>query len=102
MPVQSKEATALIAATTETVRAFIADRFLFDPGARIEPGQSLIKAGILDSTGAMELVFFLEETFKIKVADSELVPQNLDTLRDISAFVHRKLAQGVGAGSPRA
>lgn len=82
--------------TGETIRGFIADRFLFDPNAKIDPAQSLIKAGVLDSTGAMELVFFLEETFKIKVADAELIPQNLDTLRDITAFVGRKVAASAG------
>ena len=85
--------------TVETIRSFIADRFLFDPGAKIEPGKSLIKSGVLDSTGAMELVLFLEDTFKIKVADAELVPQNLDTLRDITAFVQRKLASSIPTGT---
>src|SRR5215468_7099156 len=74
----------------EQIRGFVADRFLFDPAAKIDPAQSLMKSGILDSTGAMELVMFLETTFTIRVADSELVPQNLDTIAAIEAFVQRK------------
>lgn len=83
----------------ERVRAFIADRFLFDPVATIDPSQSLMKSGILDSTGAMELVLFLEDTFVITIADAELVPQNLDTIRDIAAFVERKGAGAGGSGN---
>lgn len=79
----------------EQVRGFIGERFLFDAGAKIDPAQSLLKAGILDSTGVMELVFFIEDTFKIKIADNEMVPQNLDTLRDIAAMVERKRVNGV-------
>ena len=74
----------------ELVRRFLADRFLFDPDAHIDPGASLIGTGILDSTGAMELVFFLEERFGIEVADTELVPDNLDSLQKIGAYVERK------------
>ena len=85
----------------EQVRAFIADRFLFDPGAKIEPAQSLLKSGILDSTGAMELVLFLEETYGMKIADADLVPQNLDSIGAIAAFVERQKGNGQGgAGAP--
>lgn len=78
--------------TRERVRSFLGERFLFDPAAAIDPVQSLMKAGILDSTGAMELVLFLEEEFSIRVADTELVPENLDSLNNIAAFVARKKA----------
>lgn len=80
----------------EQLRTYIADRFLFDASAKIEPDQSLMRSGILDSTGAMDLVMYLEDTFKIKVADSELVPQNLDSINNLAAFVQRKA--GVKAG----
>jgi acyl carrier protein len=74
----------------ERIRRYLADRFLFDENARIDPAQSLIKAGILDSTGAMELVLFLETEFNIRVADAELVPENLDSIDRIAAYVARK------------
>lgn len=72
------------------IKTFLADRFLFDANAAIDPKQSLTKAGILDSTGAMELVLYLEEEFKIRVADTELVPENLDSIEKLAAYVARK------------
>lgn len=78
--------------TREQIRAFIAERFLFDARAAIDPASSLIQGGILDSTGAMELVLFLEDTFKIRVGDTELVPENLDGIDKLAAFVERKRA----------
>lgn len=90
-----QNATALVdtdaaTAVIEPVRHFLADRFLFDPDAHIDPTASLIGTGVLDSTGAMELVFFLEEKFGISVGDTELVPDNLDSLQKIAAYVQRK------------
>lgn len=76
--------------TAERIRWFLADRFLFDGNAPIDPTGSLMEAGILDSTGAMELVLFLEEEFGIRVADSELVPENLDSIEKLAAYVARK------------
>jgi acyl carrier protein len=76
----------------EQVKSFIAERFLFDGNAPVDPERSLIEAGLLDSTGVMELVVFLEDRFRIKVADSELVPKNLDTIAGIGRFVRQKSA----------
>ena len=78
--------------TADRIRWFLADRFLFDGSAVIDPKQSLMEAGILDSTGAMELVLFLEDEFKVRVADTELVPENLDSIERFAAFVARKSA----------
>jgi acyl carrier protein len=80
---------------SDRINKFLADRFLFDESAVIDPAQSLMNAGILDSTGAMELVLFLEDEFKIRVADSELVPENLDSIRQIAAYVSRKTGNHV-------
>lgn len=82
---------------SEQIRAFIADRFLFDANAKVDPAQSLMQSGILDSTGAMELVLFLESTFSIRIADAELVPQNLDSINSIAAFVQKKRGAAAGA-----
>ena len=51
----------------------------------------LAEAGIIDSTGVLELVQFLEETWEISVKDEEMVPANLDSLAKLEAFVKRKL-----------
>ncbi|MFM1822750.1 MAG: hypothetical protein RI967_1016 [Planctomycetota bacterium] len=72
------------------IRNFIAERFLFDKDAEIGSEQPLLASGVLDSTGAMELVLFIEEEFEVTVADDELVPDNLDSIARIAAFVTRK------------
>jgi acyl carrier protein len=81
------------------VRAFVEENFLFrSDGGAIAPDQSLLDAGLIDSTGILELVAFLEERFQIQMADADIVPENLDTLDRISAYVRRKLdARAVAA-----
>jgi len=75
----------------EQVRGFIQDRFLASAGLdRVDEGESLVENGVIDSTGVLELVHFLEETFAIKIEDDELVPDNLDSIRNIVAFLERK------------
>ena len=74
------------------VRRFISENFLFrDDGDAITHDQSLLDAGIIDSTGVLELVCFLETTFAIEVQDDEMLPENLDSIRAISNYVDRKL-----------
>jgi acyl carrier protein len=77
------------------VRRFISENFLFrDDGDAIAHDQSLLDAGIIDSTGVLELVCFLETTFGIEVQDDEMLPENLDSIRAISSYVGRKLESG--------
>ena len=74
------------------VRRFISENFLFrDDGDAIAHDQSLLDAGIIDSTGVLELVCFLETTFGIEVQDDEMLPENLDSIRAIANYVDRKL-----------
>ena len=74
------------------IRAYVIDRFLFgDASAALSDEESLLERGIVDSTGVLELVMFLEEKFGIKVDDSELVPDNLDSIRKTADFVQRKV-----------
>jgi acyl carrier protein len=74
------------------VRSYIVDSLLLGAGDDLDDDTSLIEAGILDSTGAMELVAFLEDTFAVSVADQEIVPENLDSVARICALIERKLA----------
>jgi len=75
----------------EQVRAFIIENFLFgDTSAGIDDDASLIENDIIDSTGVLELVAFVEERFGVTMADSEIVPANLDSLDRITAFVTAK------------
>jgi acyl carrier protein len=55
--------------------------------------ESLLEKGILNSTSVLELVVFLEENFQISCADSEITPENLDSLASIASYVERKLAR---------
>ena len=74
------------------VRRFIAENFLFrDEADAIGADASLLEAGIIDSTGVLELVCFLETTFGIQVADEDMLPENLDSIRAIASYVTRKL-----------
>ena len=73
------------------VREFVVENFLFGDGEVLKDDTSFMEEGIIDSTGILELVFFLEETFSINVEDDELVPENMDSLTNISGFLNRKL-----------
>jgi acyl carrier protein len=72
------------------VREFLLDNFVMGSDAVIADDVSFMKTHILDSTGFIELVTFIEETFDIKVADEEMVPENLDSLLNIEAYLERK------------
>lgn len=73
------------------LRAFIVENFLFgDDSTPLGDGQSLIDSDMVDSTGILELVSFLEERFGIALADADIVPANLDSIDRIAAFVERK------------
>ena len=73
----------------DTIRTFIVDTFFVD---LFGDGDSFLRGGILDSMGMLQLVHFLEENFGIKIDSPEMVPANLDSLNQVSAFVERKLA----------
>lgn len=77
----------------ERVEKFILDSLLFGDAARMPPrGESLISSGVIDSTGILELIEHLEQEFGIEVEDTETVPENLDGIDRIAAFVERKVA----------
>ncbi len=73
------------------VRDYVVENFLFgDTDVEFSDSDSFMEQGILDSTGILELILFLEETFGIKIEDDELVPENLDSLENIARFVKEK------------
>jgi acyl carrier protein len=73
------------------IRNFILKNFLFseDEGS-LSDEDSLIASGAIDSTGVLELIMFIEETFQIKVADEEMIPDNLDSVQKIIGYLHGK------------
>lgn len=81
-----------------SLRGFIIDNYLFGDDARMpDDEESLIESGVVDSTGILELIEFLEDTFGISVAESETVPQNLGTVSSIVSYVERKSSEVVPA-----
>jgi acyl carrier protein len=78
----------------EVVRQFIVTTFLFGSDNGFQDNVSLYGTGVLDSTGMLELITFLEQTCHVKIADEDLVPENFDTLENIAGFLER-----AGAGS---
>lgn len=78
--------------TQEEIRSFVIDNFLFGDDRGLDNDSSFLDGGILDSTGIMHLVAFIEETFSVRVADEELVPENLDSINKVSAYLQRKAA----------
>ncbi len=76
----------------ERVRAFIGENFYVPDMAKLGDGQSLVETGIVDSTGILEVLSFIEEQLDVEVADAEAIPANLDSIQNIVAFVGRKLA----------
>lgn len=76
----------------EKVREFIIDNFLFGEDNGLAADASFLEEGLIDSMGITELVYFLEREFNIKIDDDELVPENLDSLNNISNFLIRKSA----------
>jgi acyl carrier protein len=77
------------------VKEFIIENFLFGEEEQLQLDTDFFDKGIIDSTGVIELVDFLEESFDISVDDEELVPENLSSLQKIDVFLSKKLSQKV-------
>ncbi len=85
----------------QTIRHFVVENFLFGQGGdRLGDRDSFLEKGIIDSTGVLELVTFLEKQFQIKILDEELVPDNLDSLEKLAQFVAAKQAEKRAAAEP--
>ncbi len=75
-----------------TIRQFIVENFLFgDTSVTFEDNESLMETGILDSTGILELVAFLEKEFHIRIPNEEILPENMDSLHSLEKFIQKKL-----------
>jgi acyl carrier protein len=78
-----------------TLRRFVEENFLFGQSANFADDASFLELGIIDSTGVLELVAFLEKTYGFRLEDEELVPENLDSIVNLVRFVEAKLGIGV-------
>ncbi|HTY58887.1 MAG TPA: acyl carrier protein [Bacteroidota bacterium] len=79
----------------DQVRQFIRTNFVFDDRRVLEDKESLLGSGVIDSTGILELISYLEEHFNVKFEDTELTGENFDSVERISTFVEAKLSPGV-------
>ena len=76
----------------EALRQFIRDNFLFgDDDRRYSDDDSLLDNGIIDSTGVLELIAFLDKNYQVKVEDDEMLPENLDSVNNLVRFLEKKL-----------
>jgi acyl carrier protein len=79
------------------IREFISDNFpLSNEDFSLKTEDSLIEVGVIDSTGVLELIGFIEEHYALQVHDAEVLPENLDSIENITRFVSRKLAASNG------
>jgi len=75
-----------------TIREYVLENYLFtDDESELNNNDSFLEKGILDSTGILEIINLIEETFNIKVEDDEMVPDNLDSVDNIVAYVDKKI-----------
>ena len=73
------------------VREYLIENFLFgDGGAEIGDEDSFLESGLIDSTGILELIQFIEETFDMVVDDEDMIPENLDSIQRVSKYVGSK------------
>ncbi len=75
----------------ETIRKFIIENFLFGNGEKLKDDTSFLTSDIIDSTGILELIAFLEETYDLSIKDAEMLPENFDSLINISSYLARQL-----------
>ena len=85
----------------EDIRTFIVDNFLFGEDGGLKDDSSFLAEGIVDSTGIMQLVSYIQEQHLIFVEDEELIPDNLDSIKKVTRFIEaKKMALAAGSGIP--
>ena len=76
---------------SEQIRSFLVSNFYVSDVKTLMNDTSLLDQGIVDSTGVLEIIGFIEKTFDIIVEDSELLPENLDSIQGIEQYIIRKM-----------
>jgi acyl carrier protein len=76
--------------TKEQIKEFFEDNFMVDFEEEFNDEDSFLESGIIDSTGVLELVLFLEENFGFKVDDEEIIPENLDSFKNLQKYIAHK------------
>jgi acyl carrier protein len=80
----------------DKIRMFVIENFLFDDNGDLADSTSFLEHGIIDSTGILELVAFIEENFEITVKDDELIPENLDSIANVARYIQESVGDRNG------
>jgi acyl carrier protein len=92
----------MVETIAQEIREFVVTNFLFGQNtAKLDLETSFLESGIIDSTGVLELVAFIEQKYDVSVGDQELLPENLDSVHNASRFVAGKLEQRGAKVAPR-
>lgn len=77
--------------TKDKIRGYILENFLFtDDQSALSNSDSFLEKGLVDSTGILEIITFIEDDFNLSIEDDEMVPENLDSVDNIIAFIAKK------------
>lgn len=76
----------------EKIAQFIQENFIVGLDEELQDDDSLLEKGVIDSTGVLELVGYVERTYGFAVADDEVLPDNFDSINNLAAYVERKKA----------
>jgi acyl carrier protein len=88
-----------IIATQKQIREYVVENFLLgEDEGELSDDTSFLESGLIDSTGILELISFLEEEFEVEIADEEMIPDNLDSVESVARFIALKL-KGAGAAA---
>lgn len=88
--------------TAADLRSFVINNFLLGREEVLNDDDSFLEQGIIDSTGILELVSHLEETYGIEITEAELIPDNLDSINRIVAYLNQKLGHSSNLATPTA
>jgi len=87
--------------TSTQIRDFLAETFMFSgKGFTLQDDASLLEAGVVDSTGILELIVFVEDTFDVQIPDEDIVPENFDSVERIAKYVDGRTGQPPDLSSP--
>jgi acyl carrier protein len=78
--------------TEQQIREFLTNNFIFDPTVQLDLEDSFMENGVVDSTGILEVIMWVESNFGVKVEDSEVLPENFDSIGSLMRYVESKQA----------
>ncbi len=80
------------------IREFILENFMIgDNEEDLDSNDSFLEKGVIDSTGILELIMFIEETYDIEVEDDEVIPDNLDSVNKVCSYINRKTVRAAAS-----